>query len=150
MDVRRCLLDEQAAELQQENAQTVARPERIFRIDNAINKHANDVVLVVKVGGRRSANERLALALLEAADEAWHDDVLQDLGLEQLWPGVVVVVEDVDELKERHTLPLDAEPLRDALLQVVLEELEVRHVAAGEAAEDVEEELDLVRVMSEA
>ena len=147
MDVCGGLVDEQATELQQQDAQSVARSERIVRIDNALNKDTDDVVVTVKFRRRCSANKRLALAFFEAGGEAGHDNVLENLGLEFLGPRLVV--EDVDELEEGHALPLDAEARRDALLEIVAEELEVRDVTRREAAQDVEEKLDLVHMMPE-
>ena len=147
MDVCGGLVDEQATELQQQDAQSVARSERIVRIDNSLNEDTDDVVVTVEFRRRCSANQRLALAFFEAGGEAGHDDVLEDLGLEFLGPRLVV--EDVDELEEGHALPLNAEARRDALLEIVAEELEVRDVTRREAAQDVEEKLDLVHMMPE-
>ena len=77
--VRRRLFDEQRRELQQQDAHGVRRAERIVRVDDAVDEDADDVVVAVLVGRRRAADQRLAVAALEARREARDEDVLQDL-----------------------------------------------------------------------
>ena len=58
--------------------------------------------------------------------------MLQDLGLQLLWPAGKV--KDVNEFEERLSFPFHRVGLSDGLLQKVFEELELRDETGDEAA----------------
>ena len=79
VDVMRRLLNEQRRELQQQDAHGVRRPERIVRVNHVVDEDADDVVRVLVVRRRRSANQSLTLVTLERDGEARDQHVLQNL-----------------------------------------------------------------------
>ena len=69
VDMWRRFFDQQTRELEQKNANGVASAERVVRVDDFADKDADDVVWVVLVGRRRSADEFLAFTFLKGVSE---------------------------------------------------------------------------------
>ena len=65
VNMSRPLVNQQAGELQQQDPHIVARPERIFRIDDVLDEGGDDVAVVVIVRCWRRTNQFVTLAMLE-------------------------------------------------------------------------------------
>ena len=66
VDVRRAQVHQQAAELQEQDAHGVGGAEGVVGVDDVVDEGGDDVLGVVLVGRRRAADQRVALASVEA------------------------------------------------------------------------------------
>ena len=79
MDVRRRLLHEQRRELEKEDPDRIRRPERIVRIDDAVDEDTDDIVTAVLIGRGHPTDQPFTLALLKRVRKARDEDVLKNL-----------------------------------------------------------------------
>ena len=81
------LVDQQARQLKEKNPDGVRSPERVFRIDQLQDEGRDDVLRVFWIRSRRTSDQLLAVAVLEAQREARDDDELesQDFFFNDAW-----------------------------------------------------------------
>lgn len=78
------LLHEEARELQQEDANRVARAERVVRVDDAVDEHRHHVLVEILIRGGGPPDQPLPFPTLEGRRERGDQHVLEDLGLKVL------------------------------------------------------------------
>lgn len=109
------------------------------------DKNADNIVRIILIRRRRTADEFLAFSLFERMSERGDENVLEDFPFDFLRHRVVV--ENVDEFEKGFALPLDRISLGHFRFEEILEELKLRDEPRNEGAKKVEEQLQLIRMI---
>lgn len=110
-------LDQQAGELEQEDAHSIRSAKRVFRVDDSVDKHTDNVVWGVPLGLRGTPDELLPIPVVEGGCKCRHQQMLQHLGQKGLREPRLR--EGLHETEERRTFPLHLQHRTRALHEAI-------------------------------
>jgi len=144
----RSLVDQEAGELEQQDAHIVARAKRRLRVNNVQDEGGHNIRLIVQIRRRRRSYQSVALPMVERPGEARNENVLKNASAQVLRQLAVRLrlAPESDKLEEGRSLPLHRIVHAHLRLQEVLEKLEVCEKPAAQGSQAVEQERD-VRVL---